>query len=385
MPTDFDTSLDRRATDSLKWNRYADPNLIAMWVADMDFASPPPVLAALRRRLDHGVLGYSVPSPSLVQAVTGHLATEYAWEVDPLWLVWLPGVVPGLHASCRAFAMGGSVATHTPIYPPFLTAPQFAGLPTTTVPLAVRNGRYEFDFAVLEEQIRPDCRLLLLCNPENPAGTLHDQEELARLAEFAERHDLVVCSDEIHCGLVLEENRRHVPFGAVSPVAAARSVVLMAPSKTYNIPGLSCAFAVIPDPAVRTKFLHAIRGIVPDVNALGLIGCEVAYRDCAEWHADLIAYLRGNRDLVEQRVGQWPGFSVTHAEATYLAWIDCRNSGLADPAAFFETTGVGLANGAVYGSPGFLRLNFGCPRAQLVKALDRMENGLRQRVADGAR
>lgn len=381
MSTDFDTPLDRRTTDSVKWSRYSDPRLIAMWLADMDFAAPPPVLAALRRRLDHGVLGYSVPSKALTKAVLDHLATEYAWDVAPDWLVWLPGVVPGLHASCRAFAAGGSVITHTPIYPPFLTAPRFAGLPATAIPLAERQGRYELNFAALEEQIRPDCRLLLLCNPENPAGTLHDRDELARLADFAARHGLIVCSDEIHCGLVLDENRRHTPFGAASPVAAARSVVLMAPSKTYNIPGLSCAFAVIPDPEVRVRFQHAIRGIVPDVNALGLIGCEVAYRDCGEWHADLIAYLRGNRGLVEQRVSQWPGFGITHPEATYLAWIDCRTSGLADPAAFFEATGVGLTDGAIYGSPGFLRLNFACPRAQLVEALDRMENGLRQHGA----
>jgi cystathionine beta-lyase len=379
MPTDFDTPLDRRATDSLKWSRYADPNLIPMWVADMDFAAPPAVLAALRRRLEHGVLGYSVPSASLIEAVREHLAGEYAWPIDADWIVWLPGVVPGLNAACRAFAQGGPVATHTPIYPPFVTAPKHVGATAQTIPLVVRDGRYELNLPALRQDLAKDCRLLLLCNPENPGGSLHSADELDRLLAFCEERDLIVCSDEIHCGLVLDPERRHTPFAALGGSAAQRSIVLMAPSKTYNIPGLSCAFAVIPNPDVRRSFQRATRGIVPEVNALGLLGCEAAYRDCAEWHADLIAYLRGNRDLLVERLRQMPGLSMTYPEATYLAWIDCRQAGLEDPAGFFETHGVGLADGTIYGSPGFVRLNFGCPRAQLVEALGRMESGLRQR------
>lgn len=379
MTTDFDSILDRRATASLKWDRYPDPDVIPMWVADMDFAAPPPILRALRERLEHGVLGYAIPTGELASTVCSHLAREYAWEVDPDWLVWLPGVVPGLNAACRAHAKGGPVVTLTPIYPPFLTAPPNAGVPAISVPLAVHQDRYELDFPALREQTPASCGLLLLCNPQNPAGSLHSAGELAELAAFAEERDLIICSDEIHCGLVLEEGVRHTPFAALGNGAAARSIVLMAPSKTYNIPGLSCAFAVIPNPELRKPFEQAMDGIVPDVNALGLLACEVAYRDCAEWHADLIAYLRGNRDLLEQRVASLPGLRMLHPEATYLGWIDCRESGISDPADFFEGSGVGLDDGAIYGSPGFVRLNFACPRAQLAEALDRMENGLRRR------
>ena len=379
MTTDFDSILDRRATASLKWDRYPDPDVIPMWVADMDFAAPPPILRALRERLEHGVLGYAIPTGELASTVCSHLAREYAWEVDPDWLVWLPGVVPGLNAACRAHANGGPVVTLTPIYPPFLTAPPNAGVPAISVPLAVHQDRYELDFPALREQTPASCGLLLLCNPQNPAGSLHSAGELAELAAFAEERGLIICSDEIHCGLVLEEGVRHTPFAALSNGAAARSIVLMAPSKTYNIPGLSCAFAVIPNPELRKPFEQAMDGIVPDVNALGLLACEVAYRDCAEWHADLIAYLRGNRDLLEQRVASLPGLRMLHPEATYLGWIDCRESGISDPADFFEGSGVGLDDGAIYGSPGFVRLNFACPRAQLAEALDRMENGLRRR------
>jgi cystathionine beta-lyase len=271
------------------------------------------------------------------------------------------------------------VATHTPIYPPFVTAPEHAGTTAQTIPLAVRNGRCELNLTMLHQELAEDCRLLLLCNPENPGGSLHDADELNRLLAFCEERDLIVCSDEIHCGLVLDPDRRHTPFASLGERAAQRSIVLMAPSKTYNIPGLSCAFAVIPNPDLRHAFRHAIRGIVPEVNALGLVGCEAAYRDCAEWHADLIAYLRGNRDVLVERIGRMPGLSVTYPEATYLAWIDCRGAGLEAPASFFEHCGVGLADGAIYGSPGFVRLNFGCPRARLVEALSRMENGLRRR------
>jgi cystathionine beta-lyase len=379
MSTDFDTPLDRRDTSSLKWSRYSDPDLIPMWVADMDFATPAAVLRALRQRLDHGILGYSLPSPSLVRAVCDHLEAVYAWTIQPEWLVWLPGVVPGLNAACRAFAGGMPVVTHTPIYAPFVTAPEHAGVAARQIPLVVRDGRYELNFAGLAAETPKESRLLLLCNPENPGGSLHDRQELLRLLDFARERDLVVCSDEIHCGLVLDAERQHTPFASIGPEAAERAVVLMAPSKTYNIPGLSCAFAVIPNANLRRTFLKTIDGIVPHVNLLGLVGCEAAYRDCAEWHADLIAYLRGNRDLLAERIAQMPGLIMTHPEATYLGWIDCRSAGLDRPADFFEACGVGLADGAVYGAPGFVRLNFACPRAQLEKALDRMQNGLRRR------
>ena len=379
MQTDFDTPTDRRDTGSLKWDRYGERDVIPMWLADMDFAAPKPILDALRKRIAHGVLGYSIPGRSLMEAVREHLRGEYGWEVAADWLVWLPGVVPGLNAACRACAQGGPVLVQTPVYPPFLKAPGQADVGPIPVPLAIRHGRYEMDFDALEGSISPDCRLLLLCNPENPGGTLHGPNELQRLLDFAQAHDLTICSDEIHCGLVLAKDRRHTPFAAIGEEAAARSIVLMAPSKTYNIPGLSCAFAMVPDPAVRERFRKVIEGIVPDVNALGLIACEAAYRECGDWHCDLIDYLRGNLDLLEQRVRDLPGLRMHRPEATYLAWIDCRESGLDNPTAFFEERGVGLGDGAIYGSPGFVRLNFACPRARLADALDRMENGLRNR------
>ncbi len=218
--------------------------------------------------------------------------------------------------------------------------------------------------------------MLLLCSPHNPVGRVFDEAELRRLADFARRHDLLICSDEIHCGLVLDEDCRHRPIAALDADAAQRTITLMAPSKTWNVPALYCAFAVIPDAGLRRRYRHAMRGIVPHVNVLGMVAAEAAYRDGDPWRQALLAYLRGNRDRVMEAVAAMPGISLARPEATYLAWLDCRELiaeyNIGDVAAFFEAAGVGLSDGRYFGAPGWLRLNFGCPRATLDEALARM-------------
>ena len=367
----FDAAPDRRGSDSVKWERYAGRDVLPLWVADMDFAAPPPVLAALQRRLAHGVLGYPQPWPSLTEAVIGHLVGEYGWPVQAEWLVWLPGLVTGLNVACRA--VEGDVATATPVYPPFLSAPRLSGKALATVDLVQVDGHWQWDLAALEAALTPTTRLFLLCHPHNPVGRAWTRLELDALADLAERRDLVVCSDEIHCGLVLDGGRPHIPFAALSPAAARRSITLMAPSKTFNIPGLGCAFAVIPDAGLRRRFRRAMDGIVPHVNVLGLAACEAAYRDGGAWHRDLLDYLRANRDAVAAAVARRPRLSLAPVEATYLAWIDARGLGLADPAAYFEAHGLGLSDGADFGAPGWVRLNFGCTRAVLDEALRRLD------------
>lgn len=373
---DFDSVVDLSGGDSIKWNRYAGRDVLPLWVADMDFAAPPAVLDALQARVARGHFGYGGPWPTLVDAVRDHLAREYAWRVEPEWLVWLPGLVSGLNVACRA--VDGGVLTATPVYPPFLSAPRLSGRALRTVPLRqADDGRWGWDFAALEAAAATpgfDSRLLLLCHPHNPVGRAWDDAELAALADFCARRDLIVCSDEIHCGLLLDADRRHRPWATLGADAARRSITLMAPSKTYNVPGLGCAFAVIPDGALRRRFTQAMQGIVPHVNVLGLAACEAAYRDCDAWHGALLAYLRANRDRVQAAVAHLPGLAMSHVEATYLAWIDARGLGVVDPAAHFEAAGVGLSNGAEFGLPGWVRLNFGCPRATLDAALERMRN-----------
>lgn len=274
---------------------------------------------------------------------------------------------------CRAVgASGDEVLTLTPVYPPFLTAPRLSGRKLVPVPLAQLAHRWAPDWERLESAAGKRSRLLLLCNPHNPVGRVYTREELERFAAFGERHDLIICSDEIHCGLVLDEDKQHLPIAALSPEIARRTVTFMAPSKTFNIPGLGFSFAVIPDPGLRQHFRAAMAGIVPEINIFGYAAALAAYRDGEPWRRELIAYLRGNRDLVERFIAATDGLDMDHVEATYLAWIDARGLGQAEPTHFFEQAGVGIMDGAAFGLPGFVRLNFGCPRSALQEALERM-------------
>jgi cystathionine beta-lyase len=377
---DFDSIIDRSHTGSEKWDRYQGRDIIPLWVADMDFRSPPAVIEALHERIGHGVFGYTHPPASLVEAVLEHLERDFGWWVQPKWLVWLPGLVCGLNVLCRAVGeTGDEVITFTPVYPPFMSAPTLSRRTTVKVPLQLVAGSWEVDFAALERAITTRTKLLLLCSPHNPVGRAWSREELQQLAEVAERHDLVIGSDEIHAGLILDEGTRHLPIATLSPETARRTITLLAPSKTYNIPGLGCSFAVISDPQLRTAFIRAAGRIVPHVNLLGYTAAEAAYRHSEEWRQALLAYLRGNRELVAEAVADIPGLSSSHVEATYLAWIDARQAGLENPGRFFEEAGVGLSDGSDFDAPGFVRLNFGCSRTLLVEALGRMNAALSQR------
>lgn len=370
---DFDHPPDRRGTDSRKWARYAGRDVLPLWVADMDFASPPCVIEALHARVDHGVFGYGDPPASLTEAVVAALAQDFRWDVRPEWLVWLPGLVPGLNAACRAVGDGGDeVLTAVPIYPPFLTAPPFSGRACIRVPLALSSDRWHWDLEALRAAVTPRARLLMLCNPHNPVGRAWSREELLAVARIAEERDLLVCSDEIHADLILAPGRRHIPFAGLDPALAERTITLMAPSKTYNIPGLGCSFAIVSNAGLRRRLRHALRGIVPDVNVLGYAAAEAAYRHGGGWRRALLEYLRGNAALVHEEISAIPGLSMTPVEATYLAWVDARGLGHADPHAHFERAGVGLSRGEDFGAPGYVRLNFGCSRALLREALSRI-------------
>jgi cystathionine beta-lyase len=289
----------------------------------------------------------------------------------------LPGLVCGLNVLSRAVGKDGDeVIAFTPVYPPFMSAPTLSQRSTVKVPLLLDGSRWVADLEALERAVTPRTKLLLLCSPHNPVGRAWSRDELQQFADVAERHDLVIGSDDIHAGLILDEGTRHLPIAALSPETARRTITLLAPSKTYNIPGLGCSFAVISDPVLRKGFIGAAGRIVPHVNLLGYTASEAAYRHGEEWRQALLAYLRGNRDLVEGAVRDMPGLAMTHVEATYLAWIDCRAIGLENPGVFFEKAGVGLSNGADFDAPGFVRLNFGCSRILLKQALQRMEEAL---------
>jgi cystathionine beta-lyase len=381
MPTfDFDRPIDRRGTASLKWEKYADRDIIPLWVADMDFMPPTAVLDALKKRIDHGVLGYTRPPASLVETVGDMLQQQFAWTIQPEWIVWLPGLVTGINVACRTAGSGSdAVVTAVPVYPPFLSAPQLARRELITVPMHLDDHGWHWDLEALEARLTPATRLLLLCSPHNPVGRAFRRDELMDLIDICERHDLVICSDEIHGDLILDPASRHIPTATISPAAHDRCITLMAPSKTFNIPGLGCSFAIIANDRLRHRFRQAMAGIVPDVNVLGYTAAEAAYRYGWDWHRALLNYLRQNRDLVFREIGRMLPLQTTLPEATYLAWIDARSLGMENPTAFFEAAGVGLSDGKDFGAAGYVRLNFGCRRALLEEALTRMRQAVNSR------
>ncbi|MGA1538881.1 MAG: MalY/PatB family protein [Chthoniobacterales bacterium] len=381
MIYDFTTCPDRHGTGSLKWERYPGRDVLPMWVADMDFKSAPEIIAALEERAAHGVFGYTIPPKSTVEAAIAYLEDKHGCAATAEQIVWFPGLVPALNVACRAFVQPGEeVLTCTPVYPPFLTAPDFAGVGLRTVELVENDGVWDIDFDGLEKAVTARTKLFILCNPHNPVGRAFPETTIARLAEFCRRHNLVLISDEIHCDLVLDD----IPHTSGLKFAGPDGppvVAMFAPSKTFNLAGLACAFLVIPDSATRRTFQRAARGLITEVNAFGYAGCETALRHGWPWRDQLLDVLRANRDHLEKFVASsLPGIRTWHVEATYLAWLDARQLALPKAAKFFEDHGVGLSDGVPFGAPqGFLRLNFGCPRTQLDTALNRMAEAVAAR------
>lgn len=383
MPYNFDSLPVRRGTDSLKWQRYGAA--LPLWVADMDFAAPESVVEALRERVAQGIFGYGAPPDELTAVLCARMAERYQWTVTPEQIVYLPGLVSGLNVTCRAIGESGDeVLVQTPVYPPFLTAPGYQDRRLITAELCAEHCdgylRYTFDDAAFAAAIGPRTRLFILCHPHNPVGRAFNVNELQRLAAICERHDLVICSDEIHCDLLLDE-RRHTPMAVLAPDIAQRCITLMAPSKTFNIAGLGASFAIIQNSALRRRFKQAMCGIVPDANILGLNAALAAYQHGDDWLRALLKYLSTNRDcLMEYVTHHLPGILTTVPEATYLAWLDCRGTGIpGNPHQFFlNKAGVALNDGATFGTggEGFVRLNFGCPRATLTEGLERMQAAL---------
>ncbi|MGH8686198.1 MAG: MalY/PatB family protein [Burkholderiales bacterium] len=369
---DFDIPVERTGTDASRWERYAGRDVIPLWVADTDFQAPPCVLAALEARLRHGVFGYTTPSAPLRDEIVARMQRLYGWRIEPDWIVYLPGVVPGLHLAARTLVRPDEhVLVPTPIYHHFKRAVEIAPREHSDVPLVLEGGRWVFDEGRLAASVRPASKLLYLCNPQNPGGTIFTRAELERLAGFAVRHDLVICSDEIHADLLLDP-KPHVPIASLAPEISRRTVTLASPNKTFNFPGTGCAWAIIEDAGLRRAFSADHHATVHDPSLFGYVAALAAYREGAPWLEAQLAYLRGNRDEVERAVASMGGLALAHVEATYLAWIDARALGVPDAHAHFLAHGVALSPGEQFGAPGHVRLNFGTQRARLRTALARM-------------
>jgi cystathionine beta-lyase len=365
--SNFDRVIDRRGTNSTKWEKFG-PDVLPMWVADMDFAAPDFIIEGLARRLEHPILGYTARPASLQDAFLGWLAYHYNWNIPADWVVWLPGVVPGLNLAAQTLDAGEAIMIPTPVYHPFLDLAEHAGLTEIRVPMQCVDSYWSMDFEAMEAALTPATRMVLICNPQNPTGRCYTHDELKSLAEFVERHDLLLVSDEIHCNLILDPDARHIPFAQAFPELTARTISLYSATKVYNIPGVSCAAAVIPDEACRLKFLHARKGLVPGIGPLGFAASELAFNDRSSWIRELTAYLRQN----QQRIHAVLGPRVARQEATYLAWINVGDLKLPDAEAYFAAHGLGLNPGQMFGAPDYVRLNFGCPRVTLNQGLELM-------------
>ncbi|MGB8215025.1 MAG: MalY/PatB family protein [Anaerolineales bacterium] len=392
MANQFDLIIDRLGTNSVKWRKYP-PDVLPLWVADMDFAAPGPIRAALQQVVEHGILGYESPTRELRETVAARMQTLYGWQVSPDAVVATPGVVAGFNMAARTLCSAGQgIIVQPPVYPPFLGVHKAAGLVRQDAPLALEtNGsslRYELDFDIFQKAVHSGgakTGMFLLCNPHNPTGQIYPKDDLARLAEICLKNDIFICSDEIHSELLLD-GAKHIPIAALAPEIADRTITLVAPSKTFNVPGLLCGFAIIPDKDLLERYKKTMEEMVMHVSGPGLVAAQVAFSGaCDEWLVALRAYLTGNRDFVVEFVQEeLDGIRTTLPEATYLAWLDCTQlmkSGKISgtPYEFFlDHAKVALNEGREFGSggEGFVRLNFGCPRATLVEALGRMKTEL---------
>ncbi len=381
MTYDFDELIDRTQTDSAKWKKYAGKDIIPLWVADMDFKASPAILQALDKVTREGVIGYWQIPDELVEVTLKRLEERHNWKVPKEWLVWLPGMVPGLTLTCMSVGNDDDeVITTIPVYGPFMKAPVAARKKLVKVPLKEENNRWTFDFEAIKAAITPRTRIFMLCNPYNPGGTVFSKEELQTLADICLANNIVICADEIHCDLILDETKRHISIATLSPEIAKNTVTLLAPSKTFNIAGLGCSFAVIPDDKLRARYADLRYILEPMVSAYGYEAALAAYRDSADWHQQLLAYLRKNYAYILKEMNAFKGFKMLPLEATYLAWIDVRESGIENLAQKLEDAGVGISEGEFFfDGKGFIRLNFGTQMSRLVEAVERMKRVLERK------
>ena len=392
MPTDFDKIIDRRPSNSVKWNVFPK-DVLPMWVADMDFAAPPPILGALHGAIGHGILGYEFPHKELMESVAQRMQKLYGWDVKAEDVIPVPGLVTGFNIAARITCQPGEgILVQPPVYFPFLGVQERTGTVTQIAELKkVTHGRtlhHEVDWDVFEDAVHSNnaqTSMFLLCNPHNPTGTIYSDEELARMVEICEREDILICSDEIHSELLLDGNK-HTPIAMISPEAAQRTVTLIAASKTFNVAGLFVGFAIIQNEEIREKFKKELDKLTFHTNSLGHIASEVAFSgECDSWLDELLVYLTENRDfLVDYVEKNLPGIRISNPDSTFLAWLDCseliESGKIEGPLQkfFMEKGKVAFNEGATFGpgGEGFIRLNFGCPRETLVEGLERMRVAL---------
>lgn len=402
MDHKFDKEVPREGTNSIKWeftpgeedllrfehtDRFiGEDGILAMWVADMDFRCPEPVIDALIARAQHGIYGYTAPGAAFYDSVIHWMEKRQGWKVEPEWICVTPGVVPALNMLVQSFAASGDqVLVQPPVYYPFYMAVENNNASLVTNPLIYQDRRYRMDFEDLEQKVsNPRVKMAILCSPHNPVGRVWTRDELVRFGQICLENDVLVVSDEIH-GDLIYEGFSFVPYAGISPEFAQGAVICTAPSKTFNLAGLHTSCIIIPDDELRSRFKQTLlsNGLF-GINSFGVVALQAAYDEGEEWLEQILSYLKGNYEYLESYLAKHiPQVKVVKPEGTYLVWLDCKELGLSSEAmsAFFmEDARVYLDDGTMFGEQGdgFERINIACPRSILVEALER----IRQAIAD---
>ncbi len=384
----FDELIDRSNTDCVKLEKmkelFGRDDLIPLWVADMDFKSPPAIIRALQERVSHGIYGYTLPSEGYIRSIVNWLSRRHRWEVNPVHINFVPGVVKGIAFAIDAFTeKGDHIIIQPPVYHPFRIVTQSLGRKVVNNPLILEDGRYRMNFDGLREiALSQRCKVLILCNPHNPGGTVWSPEELRELAAICAENGILVVSDEIHGDMALP-GHQHTPFATVSAEAEANSLTLMAPSKTFNIAGIVSSFAVIPAKEVRKQYLAYLEPRDLHQGTLfAFTATRVAYEECDDWLRQMLDYVQENVRFVDEYLTRHvPAIKAMIPEASFLVWLDCRRLGLSHPELvrfFVDKAGLALNDGTIFGEEGegFMRLNVGTSRLLLEKALDQLRDAL---------
>ncbi len=387
----FDEVVSRKDTKAIKWDQEfmkdyfkVDVELLPLWVADMDFRAPKALLDALKRRVEHGIFGYSLPGDSYYKAIIDWFQRKHNWIIEKEWLLFAPGVVPAIQFIIQTFTVpGDKIIIQEPVYYPFKSSIQENGRIVLNNQLVIKNNRYEIDFKDLEEKCKtPRVKILILCSPHNPVARVWTKEELTKLGNICNKYNVLVISDEIHCDLVLPD-QTHVPYASITKKFADKSITCTAPSKTFNIAGLKTSNTIISNKILREKLAITMQNVsIRSSGIFGGLALETVYNECEDWLEDLLVYLKSNFDfMVKYFEENIPGAVVFDLEGTYLAWVDFRALGL-DPKKLDEIikkeAKVGLDDGAMFGESGsgFQRFNLACPKSILEEALGRIRDSL---------
>lgn len=392
MKYNFDQIIDRSGTQAIKVEsleiNFGRTDLIPMWVADMDFKSPQPIIDALLKRVEHGIFGYTKPSQEYFDSIINWVGNRHNWQIEQEWVNFIPGIVKGIAFVIDCFTQkGDGIVIQPPVYHPFRITTELHNRQVINNPLKLEAGEYKMDLEDLEKKLNSTSKVLVICNPHNPGGRVWTRGELVNLAEICDKHNILVISDEIHSDLAYEnDGHKHIPYASVSEKAAQHSITFMAPSKTFNIAGIVSSFAVIPNENIRQKF-HAYleASELHQGHIFAYTATEAAYNKCGEWLDEAKQYIWDNIQFVDNYLKEnIPQIKAMIPQASFLVWLDCRELGLTQEELnhlFVDDAKLALNSGTTYGpgGEGFMRLNVGCPRSIVEKALNNLKKAISSR------